>query len=255
MSVPTASNQCQLLARRDRSQCPDCMSAFGGTAEVGQRPARARPGATAADSGNADNIKQATLAVKLAFFYQEKLHNACSPLAPTAALGHSARAWPSLLQNDISPNQQEKDMKHLCHLFMFSVALVLSTSSAYGASVLSTTLRGSNESPPNASTATGSALVTLENDNNTLDVNETFVGLIGGPASAAHIHCCASPGVNAMVAVSFLTSQPRPAVSMSIRSTSAWLVPITLPLLLLTAAMLLLLRPHLSPPSKPAKLM
>src|SRR6266702_4557683 len=34
-------------------------------------------------------------------------HNACSPLAPTAALGHSARAWPPLLQNDVSRYQQE----------------------------------------------------------------------------------------------------------------------------------------------------
>jgi len=95
-------------------------------------------------------------------------------------------------------------MKHLCHLFMFSVALVVGTSSAHGATtLLTTTLLGSNETPPNASTATGSALVTLEGDNNTLDVNETFAGLIGGPASAAHIHCCASPGVAAVVAVPF----------------------------------------------------
>ena len=66
-----------------------------------------------------------------------------------------------------------------------------------------TTLLGSNETPPNASTATGSALVILESDNNTLDVNVTFAGLIGGPAVAAHIHCCASPGVAAIVAVNF----------------------------------------------------
>src|SRR5215468_10157733 len=94
-------------------------------------------------------------------------------------------------------------MKRLCHLFMFSVALVVGTSSARGATLLTTTLLGSNETPPNASTATGSALVTLESNNNTLDVSESFAGLIGGPASAAHIHCCASPGVAAMVAVPF----------------------------------------------------
>ena len=75
-------------------------------------------------------------------------------------------------------------MKHLCHLFMFSVALVLGTTSTHGANVLSTTLRGSNEVPPNASTATGSALVTLESDNNTLDVNETFAGLTGATRDA-----------------------------------------------------------------------
>ena len=94
-------------------------------------------------------------------------------------------------------------MKHFCHLFMFSVALVLGTSSAHGATPLTTTLLGSNETPPNDSTATGSALVILESDNKTLDVNVTFAGLIGGPAGAAHIHCCASPGVAAIVAVNF----------------------------------------------------
>ena len=37
----------------------------------------------------------------------------------------------------------------------------------------------------------------------TLLVNESFSGLIGGPAVAAHIHCCAGPGVAAIVAVPF----------------------------------------------------
>jgi hypothetical protein len=92
-------------------------------------------------------------------------------------------------------------MKHLCHLFMFSVALVVGASSAHGTTLLTTTLFGSNETPPNASMATGSALVILDSDN--LDVNETFAGLTGGPASAAHIHCCAAPGVAAIVAVPF----------------------------------------------------
>jgi hypothetical protein len=92
---------------------------------------------------------------------------------------------------------------NLCHLFMFSVALVVGTSSAHGTTVRTTTLLGSNETPPNASTATGSALVTLEVDNHTLDVNVTFSGLTGGSASAAHIHCCGSPGVPNIVAVGF----------------------------------------------------
>jgi hypothetical protein len=95
-------------------------------------------------------------------------------------------------------------MKHLCHLFTLSVALVVGTSSAHGAAaVLTATLLGFNETPPNTSTATGSALVTLQSDNNTLAVNETFATLNGGPATAAHIHCCAAPGVAAIVAVPF----------------------------------------------------
>ena len=62
-------------------------------------------------------------------------------------------------------------------------------------------LSGLNEVPSNASTATGSITVTLNGD--LLSVSEIFAGLIGGPGSAAHIHCCALPGVNAIVAVPF----------------------------------------------------
>jgi hypothetical protein len=64
-------------------------------------------------------------------------------------------------------------------------------------------LDGATEVPPNASTATGFATVTLGSDNHTLDVSITFSGLIGGPAAAAHIHCCATPGTNAPVVLPF----------------------------------------------------
>jgi hypothetical protein len=64
-------------------------------------------------------------------------------------------------------------------------------------------MTGAQETPPNASTATGFAFLTLNGD--LLTVHETFTGLIGGPASAAHIHCCAVPGVAAAVVVPFAT--------------------------------------------------
>jgi hypothetical protein len=67
--------------------------------------------------------------------------------------------------------------------------------------VFTATLLGSNETPPNASTATGFITVTLTG--NTLSVAESFSGLIGGAGSAAHIHCCAGSGVAAVVAVPF----------------------------------------------------
>jgi hypothetical protein len=67
----------------------------------------------------------------------------------------------------------------------------------------STTLLGSNEVPPTGSTATGTAFVTLDTTANTLAVSESFTGLIGGAASAAHIHCCAPLGTNVGVAVPF----------------------------------------------------
>jgi hypothetical protein len=63
------------------------------------------------------------------------------------------------------------------------------------------TLTGSQETPPTGSTATGNATVIVDTVANTLMVSETFTGLIGGPAAAAHIHCCAPAGVAAMVAV------------------------------------------------------
>ncbi len=65
------------------------------------------------------------------------------------------------------------------------------------------TLLGTNEVPPNGSTATGSAVVTLDTVAQTLRVEESFTGLIGGTASAAHIHCCVPPGVAAAVIIPF----------------------------------------------------
>ena len=69
--------------------------------------------------------------------------------------------------------------------------------------VFTAALTGSQELPPNGSPATGSIQVTLDQTLNTLTVNETFSGLVGGTAAAAHIHCCAPPGTNATVAVPF----------------------------------------------------
>jgi hypothetical protein len=63
------------------------------------------------------------------------------------------------------------------------------------------TLMGANEVPPNGSTASGFATFTLNGDLLTVDV--TFSGLTGGPAAAAHIHCCAAPGTNAPVWVPY----------------------------------------------------
>lgn len=81
------------------------------------------------------------------------------------------------------------------------VVLVLAVpSNLPAATIYLTTLRGANEVPPNGSPGTGSATVTLNGD--MLSVNEIFSGLTA-PASAAHIHCCAPPGVNAVVAVPF----------------------------------------------------
>ena len=65
--------------------------------------------------------------------------------------------------------------------------------------VFTTTLRGTNEVPPNASPGTGFAVVTVDPVAHTLIVNVSFSGLTGN-TTASHIHCCAGLGVNAGVA-------------------------------------------------------
>jgi len=79
--------------------------------------------------------------------------------------------------------------------------LLAAPSTVPAATIYQTTLTGANEVPPNGSTAIGSATVTL--NGNTLTVDESFTGLIGGPAAAAHIHCCVPAGTNTGVAVPF----------------------------------------------------
>jgi hypothetical protein len=80
-------------------------------------------------------------------------------------------------------------------------AFVFLTWGAQAATVYNATLIGATEVPSNASTATGSGTLTLTGDS--LAVFESFTGLVGGPAAAAHIHCCVPPGTNAGVAIPF----------------------------------------------------
>ena len=53
-----------------------------------------------------------------------------------------------------------------------------------------------------SSSATGSAALVLDDIAQTLDVNLSFSGLLG-TTTAAHIHCCAPPGVNAGIIIPF----------------------------------------------------
>lgn len=57
-------------------------------------------------------------------------------------------------------------------------------------------LDGLQEVPPNASPGSGFATVTLNTVTGEVDVDGTFSGLVS-PATAAHIHGLAAPGVNA----------------------------------------------------------
>lgn len=64
-----------------------------------------------------------------------------------------------------------------------------------------TVLSGAQEFPANASPATGFAILDYDNVAHTLRVQVDFSGLIGGNATAAHIHCCVGPGANSGVAI------------------------------------------------------
>jgi hypothetical protein len=65
-------------------------------------------------------------------------------------------------------------------------------------------LTGAEEVPPAGSPATGFSSVLFDDLLDTLTVDETWTGLTGGDASAAHIHCCVAPGHNIGVAVPFV---------------------------------------------------
>jgi len=70
-------------------------------------------------------------------------------------------------------------------------------------------MNASSEVPPNTTSGTGSATVTL--DGNKITWNVTFTGL-SGPATAAHIHGPAPAGKNAGVLV-WLSTKGKPATS------------------------------------------
>ena len=98
-------------------------------------------------------------------------------------------------------------MKLLSTLAVTAAALAFVMPAA-ALSVYTTPLSGLNENPQTPSPATGAALVTIDQVNSTMRVEVTFAGLIGGNATAGHIHCCiAAPG-NIPVSVGFPSFPP-----------------------------------------------
>ena len=91
-------------------------------------------------------------------------------------------------------------MRTIRFAFCCGILVFALSASATASTIFTGVLNGANEVPPVATPGIGSATVTLSGD--TLTVNETFSGLLS-PASAAHIHCCAPIGTNAIVAVPF----------------------------------------------------
>ncbi len=74
------------------------------------------------------------------------------------------------------------------------------------------TLSGAQEVPPNTSTATGSAVITLDTDTNLFSWDIVFQGLTTNLASA-HFHGPAAPGVNAGVQINIFPSLINPPAS------------------------------------------
>jgi hypothetical protein len=67
--------------------------------------------------------------------------------------------------------------------------MVLGSASYASTITYVTSLSGPNESPPNTSLGTGTAIVTLDTVANTLRVQVQFQNL-SGTTTASHIHCC-----------------------------------------------------------------
>ena len=89
-------------------------------------------------------------------------------------------------------------MKKYFSLFWLGSIILLTSVIAHG-QTFNLSLTGTQENPGNNSPAVGSATVILNQAASTLSINMSFSGLTGN-STASHIHCCAGPGVNGMVA-------------------------------------------------------
>jgi hypothetical protein len=83
---------------------------------------------------------------------------------------------------------------------MTVAALMLPVPAAHAAPItFSLNLSGAEEVPPVSPAGTGFATVVLDPTAQTLEISATFSGLTSN-TTAAHIHCCAPLGTNAIVA-------------------------------------------------------
>lgn len=85
---------------------------------------------------------------------------------------------------------------------LLTFVMMLALALPVGAAVIPLTavLDGLQETPPNASPATGSATMSLDTVANTITMTCSFSGLLG-PQNNAHIHGPAAPGVPAGILV------------------------------------------------------
>ena len=86
------------------------------------------------------------------------------------------------------------------------LALVIALPASGAVLNFAATLDGLQEVPPNASPATGTSTIVLDDVANTITVDLHFSGLLAAQ-TAAHIHGPAPPGVNAGVLIGFPIGQ------------------------------------------------
>ncbi len=91
-------------------------------------------------------------------------------------------------------------MKRIFSLLFLSRVLLFAQS-LRADTIFTAMLNGAQE--PSVSTATAFGTVVLNALETLITVDESWVGLIGGPATATHLHCCAGLGVNAPVLFPF----------------------------------------------------
>ena len=94
-------------------------------------------------------------------------------------------------------------IKPLAAVLLLATGLAISTANASIITYVAT-LNGANESPPNASTGTGSAVVTFDTVLSTMHVVVTFAGLTGVD-TASHIHCCTATPLISTAGVATVT--------------------------------------------------
>jgi len=95
-------------------------------------------------------------------------------------------------------------MKHLAAAAACSLAALFATTQAGAMTIVyNVDLSGTQSVPANASTAFGSATVTVDDVADTVGVVLSFSNLTGGTAGAAHIHCCVATDANGPVVIPF----------------------------------------------------
>jgi hypothetical protein len=100
---------------------------------------------------------------------------------------------------------QRSQMRHTSAITACTIAFLLGATPAEATIITYTvTLSGTESVPANASTAFGSATVTVDDVLDTVGVVLSFTGLTGGNASAAHIHCCVATNANGPVVIPFV---------------------------------------------------